>query len=68
MKQGVQNMAVTVVSIEHDAEVGDEMKQLPEQVKKLVDRNKPKEEEKQKRKRPASRSRSSFKKATPETR
>lgn len=45
MKQGVQNMAVTVVSIEHDAEVGDEMKQLPEPVKKLVDRNKPKEEE-----------------------
>ena len=45
MKQGVQNMAVTVVSIEHDAEVGDEMKQLPEPVQKLVDRNKPKEEE-----------------------
>ena len=45
MKQGVQNMAVTVESIEHDAEVGDEMKKLPEPVQKLVDRNKPKEEE-----------------------
>ena len=45
MKQGVQNMEVTLTTLEHDAEVDAEMLTLPEQVKKLVERSKPKEEE-----------------------
>lgn len=45
MKQGVQNMEVQVMTVEHDGEVDPAVLKLPEPVQKLVDRNKPKEEE-----------------------
>ena len=45
MKQGVQNMEVQLVTIEHDSEVDAAAIKLPESVQKLVDRDKAKEEE-----------------------